>query len=404
MTPTLHPGDILWAKNPHDLKRGHIVVFMKTALLLKRVIGLPGERLQIRSGRVLINETPLSEPYVPETAYLEPQTDGHWNLEPDAYFVLGDARDDSLDSRKLGPINRDEIKGIATFRFWPWRAYGTLMALLLCLHQIGSAQSNRTEPHLITFASENHLAVMVGMFEPGPKWVQSTDFYTPPQSRDTFTLYGSTGEVAEVTITESRLPRVNGVFADWDAKVTPWDNASTPYALAISGRSPVPSVPLQSIPLDDSESRKIMGNYLKSRGLTVQEPLLTQAFQMPIDDQGNKVTLLVAHSDVGSYADDRAADVYAVALLCWNDQGREKVLPLASQASHKPAGRTIAEHEKYYGKRDFLRILAAVDLVGDGTKEIALYRARDSATQIDIFRFDGRRLRLVLSAYKLGYN
>src|SRR5882762_3679350 len=113
MTPTLHPGEVLWAEKPQNLQRGDLVVFRKTTLLLKRVIGLPGEELQIHSGRVLVNDTPLSEPYVPETAYLEPQPDGIWNLERDAYFVLGDARDDSLDSRKLGPVKREEIKGVA---------------------------------------------------------------------------------------------------------------------------------------------------------------------------------------------------------------------------------------------------------------------------------------------------
>ena len=62
------------------------------------------------------------------------------------------------------------------------------------------------------------------------------------------------------------------------------------------------------------------------------------------------------------------------------------------------------EHEHLYGTRDFFRLVAAVDIDGDGWKEIVLYDAKDDATQIDIFSFTGRRLRRVLSAYKPNYN
>jgi hypothetical protein len=77
---------------------------------------------------------------------------------------------------------------------------------------------------------------------------------------------------------------------------------------------------------------------------------------------------------------------------------------LVSQTSFKPAGRTREAHEHLYGTHDFLRLIAAADIDGDGWKELVLYDAKDDATQIDIFSFNGRRLHRVLSAYKPNYN
>ena len=54
--------------------------------------------------------------------------------------------------------------------------------------------------------------------------------------------------------------------------------------------------------------------------------------------------------------------------------------------------------------RDFLRVLCAVDIDGDGWKEIVLYRAREDSTNLEIFHFDGRRLKKVLAAEKIAYN
>ena len=120
MTPALRPGDFLWIKTSNTLKRGDLVL-VKNAdeTLIKRVIGLSHERLAIRSGRVFINELGLSEPYILEAAYLQPQRDLALEIPPSACFVMGDARDDSLDSRKLGPIKNTDILGVVRFRFWP---------------------------------------------------------------------------------------------------------------------------------------------------------------------------------------------------------------------------------------------------------------------------------------------
>jgi signal peptidase I len=86
---------------------------------IKRIIGLSRETVEILNGRVHIDGHPLSEPYVTSVSYLQPQSDRTWTLAPGTCFVLGDARDDSLDSRRLGPISADQIIGAAVCRLWP---------------------------------------------------------------------------------------------------------------------------------------------------------------------------------------------------------------------------------------------------------------------------------------------
>jgi signal peptidase I len=121
MTPTLHPGDLLWFRKTRTFQRGQIALVRQdeTELKIKRIVGLPSESVSIRAGNVSINEQPFSEPYVPPTAHFQPQSDCSWMLGPGQFIVLGDARDDSLDSRRLGPVHLDQIVGIAGFRLWP---------------------------------------------------------------------------------------------------------------------------------------------------------------------------------------------------------------------------------------------------------------------------------------------
>lgn len=119
MIPAIRPGDWVWARPPRALARGRLVVVRKTELFVKRVVGLPGEQVDLRNGRVLVNGRRLSEPYVQETAFLEPMADGSWTLGAQDYLVLGDARDDSLDSRRWGPVPKNEIVGVLAWRLWP---------------------------------------------------------------------------------------------------------------------------------------------------------------------------------------------------------------------------------------------------------------------------------------------
>lgn len=133
MNPTLYEGQMLviskinyLAGNP---QRGEIVVLKDEAenkLLIKRVIGLPGEKIQLKDGKVYINSKELQPDYTsfPTYAYTQEQ----WTLPAGEYFVLGDNREHSRDSRSenVGLVNRKSIIGKAVFRIWPFNSLGLL--------------------------------------------------------------------------------------------------------------------------------------------------------------------------------------------------------------------------------------------------------------------------------------
>lgn len=125
MVPTLRPNHLLWASKPHpdSLQRGQIVLVRLTrspqGLFLKRIVGLPGERMKVQGSRVTIDGRSLAEPYVDPRAEIQPTPSGDWALGADDYVVLGDARDDSLDSRRFGPVHPNEIDAVVRFRLWP---------------------------------------------------------------------------------------------------------------------------------------------------------------------------------------------------------------------------------------------------------------------------------------------
>jgi signal peptidase I len=132
MMPTLRPGDRVQADDAGgaDPKRGEVwvllgppKVFPGGATLVKRVIGVPGETVEVRSGRVLIDGRPIAEPYLaaPGT-YSMPAR----RLGPGEYLVLGDNRDASNDSHVWGPATRDQFLGRARLRYWPLGRLGGL--------------------------------------------------------------------------------------------------------------------------------------------------------------------------------------------------------------------------------------------------------------------------------------
>lgn len=103
----------------HSPQRNDIVVIKlpeMDELLVKRIVGLPYEMIAIENGVVYIDGTPLAEPF-PHDLY--PQNMPPQRLGPLQYFVLGDNRGNSNDSRVFGPIMRDDIKGRVWFRYWP---------------------------------------------------------------------------------------------------------------------------------------------------------------------------------------------------------------------------------------------------------------------------------------------
>ena len=117
----------------HEPERGDIIVFETTAeveaacghggAFVKRVVALPGEHVAMRDGHVLVDGVRVSEPYV-QARYRGKET-GSWGRVPaDSYFVLGDNRPMSCDSRRWGALGRGEIIGRADVTYWPPRRLG----------------------------------------------------------------------------------------------------------------------------------------------------------------------------------------------------------------------------------------------------------------------------------------
>jgi signal peptidase I len=108
-------GDIIVFPFPRDPKRDFI----------KRVIGLPGERVEVRNHRAYVNGEPLKEPYVrlDDRAMMHPSRYSHWGPEvvpPGKLFVMGDNRDNSADSRDWGFLDSAQVKGRAFIIYWSW--------------------------------------------------------------------------------------------------------------------------------------------------------------------------------------------------------------------------------------------------------------------------------------------
>ena len=120
MYPTFRPNDVVQAKTLYaEAARGDVVIITDNQgeRVIKRVIGLPGETVTLYRGFVYINHQRLSEPYLPKYTYTFKSgiADEHgvaWRLAGNQYFVLGDNRTASYDSRQYGPVQRDQINRV----------------------------------------------------------------------------------------------------------------------------------------------------------------------------------------------------------------------------------------------------------------------------------------------------
>jgi signal peptidase I len=112
-----------------SIERGDMVVFWfpldPSKSYIKRVIGVPGDTVYIDAGQVYLNGQPLSEGYVPEDYRDRVSWEEH-RVPPGEYFVLGDHRSSSSDSRTWGFVKRDAIYGKAVFVYWPLEKMGRL--------------------------------------------------------------------------------------------------------------------------------------------------------------------------------------------------------------------------------------------------------------------------------------
>ena len=112
-----------------QIERGDLVVFWfhydQSKSYIKRVIGLPGDTVELSQGAVLVNGRPLQEDYVPEE-YKDHFSREPVTVPPDQYFVMGDHRSSSNDSRVWGTVHRRYIYGKAVFVYWPLDKMGLL--------------------------------------------------------------------------------------------------------------------------------------------------------------------------------------------------------------------------------------------------------------------------------------
>ncbi len=123
MSPNFEDGELLLTEKVSyrfgDPKRGDVIVFQapvgQNVDFIKRIIGLPGDVVAVNGGSVYINGNKLDEPYIS----VQTQGDEEVKLNKDEYFVFGDNRGASSDSRVFGAIKRDSMRGKVWFVYWP---------------------------------------------------------------------------------------------------------------------------------------------------------------------------------------------------------------------------------------------------------------------------------------------
>ena len=126
MEPTLVNGDIVLLTKTTVFGRGDICSFAwNNKILIKRVIGIPGDWIEIDTdGTVYLNGEKLEEPYAQQLAVGECDLEFPYQVPQEQYFVLGDMRESSIDSRNtlIGCVEKDQIVGRVFFRIWPFKA------------------------------------------------------------------------------------------------------------------------------------------------------------------------------------------------------------------------------------------------------------------------------------------
>lgn len=130
MTPTLYNNELLLCNKRSDFKSGDVIAFyFNNKILLKRVIAAPGDTIDIaEDGTVYLNGEVLDEPYVNEKAFGECDIKLPYQVPDSRFFVMGDHRSVSIDSRSssVGCIADEYVIGKVVFRIWPFEVIGTI--------------------------------------------------------------------------------------------------------------------------------------------------------------------------------------------------------------------------------------------------------------------------------------
>lgn len=130
MEPTLHNGEfVIVNKLAYKLgepKHGDVIVFRyprdPDQEYIKRIIGLPGDRIRIINGEVYVNDELIDEPYIAAA----PRYQSEWRVPEGSLFVLGDNRNNSSDSHNWGPVPMEYVIGKALFVYWPPESWGLI--------------------------------------------------------------------------------------------------------------------------------------------------------------------------------------------------------------------------------------------------------------------------------------
>ena len=111
------------AQDSPQVNRGSLVVFRhpirRDTVNIKRVVGLPAESISLRDGLTFVNGHRLDEPYCSVSGQVTGGIRGEWLMDEDEYFLMGDNRSDSEDSRRYGPVGCHLIVGVVWLRYWP---------------------------------------------------------------------------------------------------------------------------------------------------------------------------------------------------------------------------------------------------------------------------------------------
>ncbi len=130
MEPTLNDEEIVVLIKTSNLKRGQLCCFSyQNKLLIKRIIGVPGDSITINEeGFVYVNDVLLDEPYILDRALGECDIDFPVHVSENHYFILGDHRSTSIDSRSsaVGLVDAEQVVGKIFFRIWPFEVFGKI--------------------------------------------------------------------------------------------------------------------------------------------------------------------------------------------------------------------------------------------------------------------------------------